>query len=62
MNAILAVAASMLTAASHILRHQVPYRELASRYFDSLDRNRLTRRLVRRLESLGLSVQIQEAA
>ena len=62
MKAILAVAASMLTAAYHILRHAVPYRELGHRYFDALDRTKLTRRLIRRLQTLGVEVEVKSAA
>jgi len=62
MKAIVAVAASMLTAAYHILRDGVPYRELTATYFDSRDRTKLARRLIRRLSDLGVQVQILNAA
>jgi transposase len=62
MKAILAVAASMLTAAYHILRQRVPYRELGHGYFDALDRTKLTRRLIRRLQTLGVEVEVKSAA
>jgi len=62
MKAIVAVAASMLTAAYHILRDGVPYRELTGTYFDSRDRTKLARRLIRRLSDLGVQVQILNAA
>lgn len=62
MKAIMAVAASMLTAAYHILRQGVPYRELGHGYFDALDRTRLTRRLIRRLQTLGVEVEVKTAA
>jgi transposase len=62
MKAIVAVAASMLTAAYHILRQGVPYRELGHGYFDALDRTKLTRRLIRRLQTLGVEVEIKNAA
>jgi transposase len=62
MKAVLAVAASMLTAAYHILLQGVPYRELGHGYFDALDRSRLTRRLLRRLQSLGLEVEVKNVA
>jgi transposase len=61
MKAIVAVAASMLTAAYHILRDGVPYRELTGTYFDSRDRTKLTKRLIRRLSDLGVHVQILRA-
>lgn len=62
MKAIVAVAASMLTAAYHILRDGVPYRDLTGGYFDSRDRTKLARRLIRRLSDLGVQVAIRNAA
>ena len=61
-KAILAVAASILTAAYHILKDDVPYHELGADYFDHRDKAHITRRLVRRLEALGLSVDVRPAA
>jgi transposase len=61
-KAILAVAASMLTAAYYILRDDVPYRDLGADYFVRRDKTKLARRLVRRLEDLGLQVEIRPAA
>jgi hypothetical protein len=58
MKAIIAVAASILTAAYHMLRTGVVYEDLGERYFDSRDRVKL----VRRLGDLGVQVQITEAA
>jgi transposase len=62
MKAIIAVAASMLTAAYHILRTGQPYRELTDAYFDARDRARIARRLIRRLHDLGLQVEVRPAA
>ena len=62
MQAIVAGAASMLTAAYHILRDGVPYRDLTGSYFDSRDRTTLTKRLIRRLADLGVHVDIRSAA
>ncbi|MBC7896554.1 MAG: IS110 family transposase [Cytophagaceae bacterium] len=59
MKAIVAVAASMLTAAYHILRDGVPYRELTGAYFDKRDRSKLTKRLLRRLADIGVHVDIR---
>jgi transposase len=61
-KAILAVAASMLTAAYHMLREGVDYRDLGADYFDRRDRAKLAQRLIRRLEDLGLQVEIRPAA
>jgi transposase len=62
MKAIIAVAASMLTAAFHMLTTGSEYRELTGAYFDRRDHAKLTQRLVRRLEGLGLKVTIEQAA
>lgn len=61
-KAVVAVAASMLTAVYYVLRDAVPYRDLGGAYFDRRDQTKLANRLRRRLESLGFSVQIQPAA
>ena len=61
-KAIVAVAASMLTAAYHILRDEVPYRDLGADHFDRRDKTRLTTRLLRRLKDLGVDVEIRPAA
>jgi transposase len=61
-KAILAVAASMLTAAYHILKNDATYAELGADYFERRSKTQITRRLVKRLESLGLAVEIRPAA
>jgi len=61
-KAILAVAASMLTAAYYILKDHVTYHEPGADYFERRDKAHITRRLIRRLEELGLSVEIRPAA
>lgn len=58
-KAILAVAASMLTAAYHMLQRGVPYEDLTERHFDQIDRSRLASRLIRRLRELNLDVQVR---
>jgi transposase len=62
MKAIIAVAASMLNAAYHILRDGVPYKELTGTYLDARDRTKLATRLIRRLSDLGLQVEVRTAA
>lgn len=62
MKAILAVAASILTAAYHMLRDGVAYKDLTGNYFDSRDRAKIARRLIRRLNALGLEVEVKAAA
>src|SRR6516225_668438 len=58
---ILAVAASILTAASYVLRDQVPYRDLGSLYFARLDQDRTLQPLARRIKELGYLVEIRKA-
>jgi hypothetical protein len=59
-KAVLAVAASILTAAYYLLRNDVPYRDLRPLHFARLDRDRTAQRLVRR--ELGYEVEIRKAA
>jgi transposase len=61
-KAIMAVAASMLTAAYYILRDDVNYRDLGGDYFEGKDRKKAAARLVKRLSDLGFAVEIKEAA
>jgi len=61
-KAIVAVAASMLTAAYHMLRDDLPYHDLGADHFDRRDKAKLARRLIRRLHDLGLQVEVQPAA
>ncbi|MBI3262931.1 MAG: IS110 family transposase [Acidobacteria bacterium] len=61
-KAIVAVAASMLTAIYYILRDGVEYHELGGQYFERLDRTKATQRLVKRLRDLGYHVQLEEVA
>jgi transposase len=61
-KAIGAVAASMLTAIYYILRDHAEYRDLGPNYLDTIDRTRVSRRLVRRLESMGYHVELRGAA
>jgi transposase len=61
-KAAVAVAASILTAAYHVLRDGADYHDLGRDYFDRRDTTRLATRLTRRLRELGYDVQIQKAA
>jgi hypothetical protein len=62
MKAVVAVAASILTAAYHMLRDGVPYRELGPHHFARVDKARLAQRLARRLRDLGYEVQLNATA
>lgn len=61
-KAILAVAASMLTAAYFMLRDGVEYADLGADHFDRRDRSKVIHRLVRRLRDLGCQVAITPQA
>jgi transposase len=61
-KAILAVAASMLTAAYHMLKNGVEYRDLGTGHFTRRDRCKAIQRLVRRLSDLGCHVQLTPQA
>ncbi len=61
-KAVVTVAASMLTAAYHMLRDEVPYRDLGADHFDRRDKTKLTNRLLRRLKDLGVDVEVRPAA
>jgi transposase len=61
-KAIVAVAHSMLVMIYHILSRQEPYRDLGSGYFDERERESVTNRLVRRLQTLGFHVALAPMA
>jgi transposase len=61
-KAIVAVAASMLTAAYYILANGTTYAEPGSDYFDRRSKAQLARRLIKRLEGLGVTVDVRPAA
>jgi transposase len=56
MKAILAVAASILSIAHVLLMRGVEYRDLGADYFDKRDRDKLVKRLTRKLDGLGFVV------
>lgn len=60
-KAVLAVAASMLTAAYHMLKYGVEYRDLGPNHFER-DRQVQADRLLRRLKALGVDVVVKPAA
>jgi transposase len=61
-KAIIAVAASILTAVYYLLREQSTYRELGALYFTRIDKERTAQRLARRIKELGYEVEIRKAA
>ena len=61
-KAAVAVAASILTAAYHMLRDDVPYRDLGPEHFNRRDKGKTAQRLARRLRNLGYQVDYKLAA
>jgi transposase len=57
-RAILAVAASMLTATYHMLKQGVEYHDLGAAHFTHRDREKIILRLVRRINDLGCQFQL----
>lgn len=60
-KAIIAVAASMLTAAWHMLRDGSEWHDLGAAHFDRADAQKTANRLIRRLQQIGYTVQITSA-
>lgn len=58
-RATVAVGHSILVIAYHLLRQPAEYRDLSAHYFDARDQQAVQRRLVRRLEQLGLKVTVE---
>jgi transposase len=56
-KAIVAVAASMLTAAFYILRDGVTYRDLGGDHFTRRNPEQTAKRLIKRLETLGFAIE-----
>jgi transposase len=61
-KAICAVAASILTAAYHMLRDGTLYQDLGADHFNRRSKTTHTQRLVRRLQHLGYAVEIKPLA
>ena len=55
-KAIVAVAASMLTAAWHMLRNGTEWQDLGAAHFDRADARKTANRLIRRLEQIGYQI------
>jgi transposase len=61
-RALVAVGHSILVIAYHILKRRAGYEELGGDYFDRQSTEHLQRRLIRRLERLGLKVVVEPMA
>ena len=60
-DTVMAVAHTLLVITYHLLRDHVPYADLGRDYFDRLDKARVERHHVRRLEPLGYTVTLSPA-
>lgn len=60
-KAIIGVAASMLTAAWHMLRDGTEWHDLGATHFDRADTQKTANRLIRRLQQIGYAVQVTPA-
>lgn len=61
-RALIALGHTILIIMYQILSNAQPYQELGGSYFDELERERVERRLVRRLQRLGYQVSLQTAS
>jgi len=61
-KAIVAVAASILTAIYHMLKHGTMYQDLGPNHFDNRTKERQKNRLVQRLAELGYAVDLAPLA
>ncbi len=59
-RAAVAVGRTILQIGYHLIARKQTYQEMGADYFDRLDRERTVKRLVRRLENLGLTVEVKE--
>jgi transposase len=60
-KAILAVAASMLTAVWHMLHNQTDWHDLGAAHFDRANRKKTVNRLLKRLRQLGFNAELMPA-
>ena len=61
-KAIMAVAASILTAIYHMLKHGTTYQDLGRDHFDRRSTDQQKKSLVKRLADLGYAVEIKPLA
>ena len=57
-KAIVAVSHTVAVNFYHMITKRLPYQELGANYFDTFDRDRLTKHTVKRLEALGYEVTL----
>jgi transposase len=61
-RAAIAVAHSILVIVYYIIRDETTYQELGPNYFDERDKEKVIRRSIRRIEQLGKTVTVTDAA
>jgi hypothetical protein len=61
-KAVVALGHTILNISYYLLANKTDYQDLGPTYFDQRDQQRVTQRLVRRLEALGYSVQLEHSA
>jgi transposase len=61
-KAIMAVAASMLRAIYHMLSRGTDYTDLGGDHFDRREKSKVAQRLIKRLQALGMTVEVKPAA
>jgi transposase len=61
-KAIMAVAASMLTAVYYMLRNDMPYHDRGAEHLDDRDKRQVANRLLKRLAALGFTVTVTAPA
>jgi hypothetical protein len=59
---LVAVDHKILIMCYHILKHKVPYKELGGNYLDDRKKDRITKSYIKRLNGLGYTVTLKEAA
>jgi transposase len=59
-RAAIAVGRTILQMAYHMIQRGEAYRELGANYHDHLDRERTAKRLVKRLQTLGYTVNVKD--
>lgn len=57
-RAIVALAHTILVIIYHMIKNRIPYRELGNTHFDKMDKDKLAKRMVKRLKKLGYNVQV----
>jgi transposase len=61
-RALMAVAHSMIVVGFYLIKHDLKFTDLGADFFDRRNREQATRRAVKRLNALGYSVHLEQAA